>query len=106
MQALDKNNTWDLVPSSPYQKAIGCLWIYKVKHNVNGIVNRYKVRLVAKGNAQMHVVNCKETFAPVAKMMTVRTVIAIAAAKGWHLHQMDVKNTFLQGELDVKVYMI
>ena len=68
MQALSKNETWDLVPSSNHQKAIGCRWIFKVKHNTNGTVNRYKARLVTKGYAQTHSVDYKETFAPVAKM--------------------------------------
>ena len=64
------------------------------------------VRLVAKGYAQMHNVYYEEIFAPMAKMTTVQTVIALAAAKGWHLHQMDIKNTFLPGELEEKVYMV
>ena len=71
MQALRKNETWDLVPTSPRNKAIGCRWIYKVKYNVDGSVNRYKARLVAKGYAQMHGVDYEETFAPVAKMTMV-----------------------------------
>ena len=77
-----------------------CRWIYKVKHNADGAVNQYKARLVAKGYAQAHGVDYEETFAPVAKMTTIRTVMALATAKGWHLHQMDVKNVFLQGKLE------
>ena len=92
---LCKNETWDLVPTSPRKKAIRCRWIYKVKYNVDVFVNLYKARLVAKGYAQTHGVDYEETFAPVAKMTMVRTVIVLAAAKGWHLHQMDVKNAFL-----------
>ena len=106
MQALSKNETWDLVPHSSHKKAIGCRWIYKVNYNADNSFNRYKARLVVKGYAQTHSVDYEETFALVAKMKTIRTVIALVAAKGWHLHQMDVKNTILQGELEEEVYMI
>ena len=61
---------------------------------------------MVKGDTQTHGFDYEETFAPMAKMKTIRTVIMLAAAKGWHLHQMDVKNAFLQGELDEEVYMV
>ncbi len=79
--------------------------MYKVKHNAYGSVNRYKVRLVAKGYAQTYGIDYKEIYSPVAKMTTVRAIIAMAIIKGWSLHQMDVKNVFLHGNLHEEVYM-
>jgi hypothetical protein len=105
MAALDANKTWELVPLPEGKKAIGCKWVYKVKHNSDGSINRYKAILVAKGYAQTHGIDYDETFAPVAKMATVRAVIAMVASRGWLLHQMDVKNAFLHGELQKEVYL-
>jgi len=68
-------------------------------------VSRYKARLVAKGYAQTYDIDYEETYSPVAKMTTVRAIIVMAAAKGWSLHQMDVKNVFLHGDLQEEVYM-
>jgi len=82
MAALDVNATWELVALPKDKKAIGCKWVYKVKHNVDGFVNRYKVRLVAKGYAQTYGINYEETYNLVAKMTTVRSIIAMATTKG------------------------
>ena len=106
MRALDANDIWDLVDPPRHYKLIGCKWVFKVKYNDDGLVNRYKARLVVKGCAQTHRINYNETFAPIAKMTTVHVVLAIVSARGWHLHQMDVKNKFLQGNLEEQVYMI
>ncbi len=79
--------------------------MYKVKHNADGSVSRYKTRLIAKGYAQIYGINYEETYSPIAKMTIVRAIITMTAAKGWSLHQMDVKNVFLHGDLQEEVYM-
>jgi len=99
MAALDANATWELVALPEDKKVIGCKWVYKVKHNVDGSVSKYKARLVAKGYAQTYGIDYEETYSPVAKMTIVRTIIVMAATKGWSLRQMDVKNVFLHGDL-------
>jgi hypothetical protein len=94
MATLDVNATWELIVLLKDKKAIGCKWVYKVKHNVDGFVNRYKTRLVAKGYAQTYGIDYEETYSLVTKMTIVRAIIAMATTKRWSLHQMDVKNVF------------
>jgi hypothetical protein len=105
MAALDVNATWELVALPKDMKAIGCKWVYKVKHNTDGSMTKYKTRLVAKGYAQAYGIDYKETYSPVAKMTTVKVIITMASVKGWSLHQMDVKYVFLHGDLREEVYM-
>jgi hypothetical protein len=104
MVTLDANVTWELVALPKDKKAIGCKWVYKVKHNANGSMSTYKARLVAKGYAQTYGIDYEKTYSLVAKMITVRTISVMVITKGWSLHQMDVKNVFLHGDLQ-EVYM-
>ena len=105
IEALEVNNTWNLTLLPPGKSAIGCKWVYRVKYLPNGTIERYKARLVAKGFTQKHGLDYSKTFFPVAKLVSVRIVLSLAAVKGWFLHQMDVKNAFLHGELLEDVYM-
>lgn len=105
LAALERTNTWDLVPLPSHAVPITCKWVYKVKTKSDGSVERYKARLVARGFQQAHGRDYDETFAPVSHMTTVRTLVAVAASRSWTISQMDVKNAFLHGDLHEEVYM-
>lgn len=105
LDALQQNHTWDIVSCPPSITPIGCKWVHAIKLKFDGSLYRYKARLVALGNCQQYGTDYEATFAPVAKMTIVQTILAIAASENWPIHQMDVKNAFLHGDLKEEIYM-
>jgi hypothetical protein len=103
--ALLQNQTWTLVPSHPSQNLIGWKWVFRVKHNTDGSVEQHKARLVAKGFHQQSGVDYDETYSPVIKSTTVRTMLSIAISSGWSLRQIDIQNAILHGNLSKEVFM-
>lgn len=103
--SIERNQTWSLTALPDEAKAIGVKWIYKTKLNELGEVDKLKARLVVKGYAQEYGVDYTEVFAPVARMDTVRMIIAVAAQRGWNIYQLDVKSAFLHGELKEDVFV-
>ena len=96
LDALHKPHTWDITTLPPSKSAIGCKWVYKIKTWADGSVERYKARLVARRFTQEYGIDYKETFAHVAHLTTVRSLLAVVAIRHWPLFQMDVKNAFLK----------
>lgn len=86
-------------------KAIGLKWIFKIKRNSDGSINKHKSRLVAKGYIQRHGIDYEEVFVPVARIETVRFILGLAASRGWEVHHLDVKTAFLNGDLKETVYV-
>ena len=90
IDAIQKNQTWYLLDIPAEKTSIEVKWVYKTKLNEKGELENHKERLVAKGHAQQNGVDYDETFAPVARMDTIRAVLAIAAQNQWHVYKMDV----------------
>jgi hypothetical protein len=96
--ALEGTGTGDLVSPPPGVRPMTCKWVYKIKTRSDGSLERYKARLVARGSQQEQGHDYDRTFAPVAHMTTVRTLLAVASIRHWSVTQLDVQNTFLNDE--------
>ncbi|KAD6452986.1 hypothetical protein E3N88_07691 [Mikania micrantha] len=103
--SIEKNKTWTLVDLPNGHRPIGLKWVFKIKKDAKGKITRHKARLVAKGYIQQHGVDYDEVFAPVARLETVRLVLALSAHKGWLVHHLDVKTAFLHGELSEEAFV-
>ena len=95
--SLLSNDTWDLVPLSKGKNAVGSRWVFKLKRNSDGSIERYKARLVAQGYSQSEGVDYQEVFSPVVRYSTIRSLLAVANIYDWEIHQMDVKTAFFTG---------
>jgi len=103
--AIVKNETWELTTLPVGGKTVGVKWIFKIKLNELGEVDKYKARLVAKGYNQQYGVDYAKIFAPVARLDTIRMVISFAAHQNWLIYQLDVKSAFLHGEISEEVFV-
>ena len=103
--SIMKNDVWEVVPRPEGKSIMTSKWLYKIKHVVDGSIEKYKARFVARGFSQIEGVDYDETFVPAARFSSIKVVISIVVEVGWRIHQMDVKTAFLNGLLQEEVYL-
>ncbi|CAL2256689.1 unnamed protein product [Prunus armeniaca] len=106
LNSMEKNGVWKLVTLPQGCKPIGSKWVYETKLDSKGQIDRYKARLVAKGFTQKEGIDFNENFSPVSTKDSLRVIMALVAHFDLHLHQMDVKTAFLNGDLEEDIYMV
>ena len=105
MDALDKNEAWDIVELPAGRKSVGSKWLFKKNFNAQGKVEKYKAQLVAKGYSQVEGIDFGEIFSPIAKLTYIIFLLSIADTFDLEVEQMDVKTTFLHGDMEEEIYM-
>lgn len=105
LHMIDKNGTWELVDRPKNRKIIGVKWVYRNKFNADGSMNKHKAKFIVKRYNQVCGVYFSETFSPVARLDTIRMLLAIVVQKDWKLYQQDVKLAFLNGYLQEEIYV-
>ena len=100
-----KNDVWDIVLRPEGKFVVTSKWIYKIKHTTDGSIEKHKAIFFSRGFSQVERIDYEETFAPVARYTSIWMIISLATSMGWRLHQMDVKTTFLNGEIEEEVYI-
>ena len=99
------NHTWDLEALTQRMNVVGCRWVFTIKYNPDGKIDKYKARIVAKGYHQQQGVDYTDTFSPVIKSTTIRIILGLAVNCDWPVRQIDVNTAFLQGHLKEEVFM-
>jgi hypothetical protein len=105
MDSILSNGTWELVDRPYGCKPVGCKWVFKKKIRPDGTIDKYKARLMTKGYTQKEGEDFFDTYSPIARLTTIRVLLSLAASHGLLVDQMDVKTTFLNGELEDEIYM-
>ena len=100
-----KNDVWDVSLRPEGKSVVTSKWIYKIKHDADGSIEKYKARFVARGFSQKEGIDYEETFAPIARYTSIRSVLSLAVVMKWKIHQMDVKTNFLNGVVEEEVYV-
>jgi len=99
------NNVWDVVPRPQGKSVVSSRWLYKVNQTTNDSVEKHKASFIARGFSQVEGINYDDTFSPVARYSSIRSMLALSAQIGWKIHQMDVKIIFLNGKIEEEVYI-